>query len=1030
MPVVVELLAIERAFPALVGAVERAQVDDPLASVSVLVDLAAAATPLRRRLARAWREAGRPAMAAVQVTTTTSLASAIAAGSLVGAGLRPLSRTVLAGAVRACLRADAGTLAPVAHHPATLEELVAAYEDLRWAGPGALERCAASSRRGADVARICHGVRAALVGTFVDDVDVLEAAGAELAKGAGAPGAVVVHLPERLRSAEVEFLGALGARADVRVIVATVGDPVADGALRPVVLAATAAGASLAPGCVLPLANDDPLAAASPLVLDELIEAPDPASEARAAIGCVLEALAAGVRADRCALVAPRAGVHLQLLRRGCSELAVPGEEDEESARLAWRGGDGAPLAATRAAVLLAGLLHLAADARLARAEVISWFSRSGALGPGGTPAPIEAWDRCSRRAGVVVGTAARWRALIEASLLDPARRGLEPAEAEGLVRALEELDAQTAAARAAPSWAALAAWCVAALERYLPPIAERVAERGGDEAVRRVIGELAALDAVEGAPDLAGFAAAFESACERRLPHPDAAGAGVLVGTLDDLRAGDVDLLVVVGCNEGVLPARGAGGGILDRSARVAAGLGSGAAATAVADRRRLALALAVARRRVAIWARADTGGRVLYPSRFVDGPAPRRRAPGLVASLAAASATSGCATAELACAPLGALAASGAALTSARLAARLGLAARLAMGVARAEAEVGPFTGIPGGPDLAETLAGRVLSATSLESYAACPFRYFLASLLECEVLEEPEARLALEARDRGLLVHEVLQVFVGEQIAAGVDAPVGDAARLVALAEEAFARYRRQGRTGKDVLFDADRRDMLEWLESERRADVSRHGAGWRPLAVELAFGRDDVAPVERTAGGVPVRFRGVIDRVDRAPDGALHVIDYKTGRPASLRRVREDPVDRGRRLQLPLYAAAARAAFPEAASAPVTAAYRVVGSAPEEIDLLVGEATEERFDAALATLVGAIRAGLFPHRPGERSLGGHDNCRHCDFDVLCPAERAQLWSSARRAERLASYVALAEGGGDARAPETEAAEADDV
>jgi RecB family exonuclease len=55
--------------------------------------------------------------------------------------------------------------------------------------------------------------------------------------------------------------------------------------------------------------------------------------------------------------------------------------------------------------------------------------------------------------------------------------------------------------------------------------------------------------------------------------------------------------------------------------------------------------------------------------------------------------------------------------------------------------------------------------------------------------------------------------------------------------------------------------------------------------------------------------PVRLHGYIDRVDAGPDGWLRIIDYKAGSAAiSLRDLEE-----GRRLQLPIYALAARDAL---------------------------------------------------------------------------------------------------------------------
>ena len=55
--------------------------------------------------------------------------------------------------------------------------------------------------------------------------------------------------------------------------------------------------------------------------------------------------------------------------------------------------------------------------------------------------------------------------------------------------------------------------------------------------------------------------------------------------------------------------------------------------------------------------------------------------------------------------------------------------------------------------------------VSATSLESWAVCPFRYFLSHVLRLSALETPEETTTISALDRGSLVHEILERFIQE-------------------------------------------------------------------------------------------------------------------------------------------------------------------------------------------------------------------------------------------------------------------------
>jgi DNA helicase-2/ATP-dependent DNA helicase PcrA len=121
--------------------------------------------------------------------------------------------------------------------------------------------------------------------------------------------------------------------------------------------------------------------------------------------------------------------------------------------------------------------------------------------------------------------------------------------------------------------------------------------------------------------------------------------------------------------------------------------------------------------------------------------------------------------------------------------------------------------------------------------------------------------------------------------------------------------------------------------------------------------------------------PDRVRGRMDRVDRAPDGTVEVVDYKSG------DVR-DPTTAARRsresLQLAIYALGWEAEH---------------GSPPDRLSLHflesgeIGESlpTPARLDKARAQIAAAaagIRAGDFTANPGPMRCGG------CPFRTICP------------------------------------------
>ncbi|MGH2829946.1 MAG: RecB family exonuclease [Actinomycetota bacterium] len=138
--------------------------------------------------------------------------------------------------------------------------------------------------------------------------------------------------------------------------------------------------------------------------------------------------------------------------------------------------------------------------------------------------------------------------------------------------------------------------------------------------------------------------------------------------------------------------------------------------------------------------------------------------------------------------------------------------------------------------------------------------------------------------------------------------------------------------------------------------------RHAGEFRiPVALEQRF--------EIDLGGV--RVTGVLDRMDRHPDGAYEIIDYKTNRRLPpLERVQKD-------LQLSIY---------------YMAAWEVWGIRPERLTLyflLPGQpmTTTRTIEDAAATkerilrVAEQIAAGGF--EPNESAL-----CGWCDYRALCP------------------------------------------
>ena len=251
---------------------------------------------------------------------------------------------------------------------------------------------------------------------------------------------------------------------------------------------------------------------------------------------------------------------------------------------------------------------------------------------------------------------------------------------------------------------------------------------------------------------------------------------------------------------------------------------------------------------------------------------------------------------------------------------------------------------------------------SHSSLSTYAACPRRYAFR-YVERLPGEVPHWWFTF-----GSAVHRAFEAFDRARIRVrreGLPEPgyntlaraFGEAVDSAGCEPEEAARYRARS---APVL--------LAYLERSLMSDAE-------PLGVELGFGVD--VPV--AADEPPVRFVGYIDRVDRRPDGAIEVVDHKTGRPRS-----QEDVDGDRQLTAYAFACARGAVRDPATGEALPAASRLgLHFAEPGLTLWTTRSAEEleAFGARLVAEVGAIRRREFDSRPGSA-------CRWCEYRAACP------------------------------------------
>ena len=198
---------------------------------------------------------------------------------------------------------------------------------------------------------------------------------------------------------------------------------------------------------------------------------------------------------------------------------------------------------------------------------------------------------------------------------------------------------------------------------------------------------------------------------------------------------------------------------------------------------------------------------------------------------------------------------------------------------------------------------------SVTELETYAKCPFQYFVSEVLKFRA-EADDAEDELSNREKGSLLHEVLFEFYNNR---REDPPIEqcfEAAKrqldgILDTKSEERRNQRAENLIGDDNLFwETDieklRVALHKWLEAERTCDLSV-----TPSYFEVSFGQEREPRDSKLSCTTPirignVRMTGKIDRIDIG-NSAFNVIDYKTGSST----VRMPEILSGRSLQLPIY-----------------------------------------------------------------------------------------------------------------------------
>ena len=1001
------------------GVVREAKAGDPLLPVTVLVPSNLAGLVARRFLAGGLGD-GHRGVAALNPTTLARLAEQLAAPVL--QPRRPATGPVVTAAWRAALHAEPGVFAEVAAHPATVQGLVRAHRELRDLDAAALDGLALFPPLGPDLVRLHRRVQAILSPGWYDATDLLHAAtGVCTPEGIAEAGTVVLYLPQALTRAESAFVAALAAVAPLHTVLGLTGHAKADAAVH---------------RSLVRLGRGVPAPPQTPAATRILT-----ASDADDEVWCVVREVVTALRttpAHRVALLHTAAVPYARLLHE---HLAAAG--------ITVNGPGTRPVQERALARAVLELLDLA-EHDVPRGDLFRVLAAAPVRTSQGALVPVSRWERLSRTAGVVAGQ--DWdtrlsrfvddegaRLVTEQEREDPRPGALDRLQASiddaaALRLFATGLRATLTEGRALGTWLELSRWALDLVHATFGE-AEVLVRLPAEEqyaavAVQQALSGLAVLDEVGAPTSLGALRETLATQLESALPRVGRFGDGVLVAPVSAAVGLDADLVVVLGLAESVFPGRLREDPLLPERARTAAG------GQLVEHRERLdtqhrhlLAAFGAAPDVLATFPRGDLRTRSHHlPSRWL---LPTLRAlsgrPDLTATTWDTPPTKWMSTSPSFAGSLTTAvfpaheqewrtqaAYAGQPLADAVVdSANALLRARHGTELTRYDGDLSAVT--EGLPDFAA--GNQPVSPTALERFAGCPHAYFVQRMLRVEPVEQPEDVITISPADIGTLMHASFDALVRE---CGTDLPGygqpwtdHQRQRLTALAADQAAKLTADGRTGHPRLW----RQALTRIQAELQAMLLDDDA-WRQenqaavIASELAFGMRGAPPVTiALPGGGALLMRGAADKVDRDINGRLYVTDLKSGSDRNFKNLSEaDPVLGGSKLQLPVYAHAARAVH--GPDAEVVAAYWFVRRDKGRVFVPLTAAVETRYASTLEVLVHSIRDGLFPPRPPAAPDFAWVQCPYCNPDGIGHGEARRHWEQIKHDPRLSTLVALIE------------------
>jgi ATP-dependent helicase/nuclease subunit B len=296
---------------------------------------------------------------------------------------------------------------------------------------------------------------------------------------------------------------------------------------------------------------------------------------------------------------------------------------------------------------------------------------------------------------------------------------------------------------------------------------------------------------------------------------------------------------------------------------------------------------------------------------------------------------------------------------------------------------------------------LAQRSYSPSSLQQFAACPYRFLLQAVFQLRPREQPARLEQMDPLTRGALFHSAQFELFRELTRADL-LPVTQPRlpQTLDLADRVLDRVaaRYEDELAPAILrvwkseIENLRTDLRGWLQH-----VAATESEWLPAHFEFGFGlppdpdRDPASTSEEALILDHVRLRGSIDLIERhATRNALRITDHKTGKAP---QNRPQYVGGGAMLQPLLYALAAETLLGETLSGKSVESGRLFYCTQRgdfsAFDISLNDEGRGRLGRILQTIDHSIAQGFLPAAPQTGA------CAMCDYTAVCgPYEETRV------------------------------------